>query len=456
MHLDDLGTLKLNTSDAHIVINVLKTKYMKSIQKLLGIIFILILFSCSKDENLIQKSDPQNNTEITTRNNQTNTAYNIPIYSQTELIVKYPAGTTEVVKQSMRSHYEVLYYETCQLCPDGAIEKWTFDSNIQIEPKKHSIETDGILPYVDYEFIFETEIDGIEVGSWEDTSYEPLIVSENSKVTVAIIDTGFDPFFPAWYEDGEPIPMLYKASDPGGDGVLSGWDFVNDNNNPFDDDLGKHGSILTYEIHNILRGTKIPYQILPVKAFDANGNASYFDIICSTYWAAQRANIIQMSFGWYEPDIDDLKSTIFKNLLEIFHDVLFVTSAGNNGENNDFNPHFPSGYDLDNIVGIAATNKNATLAATWSNFGLYSVDFWAVGEEVPFYNYDGEPIEGGVEGTSFAAPQIAALAAIQKFYGASDISPAEIINLINISGLETPVEFGNLVKYDKYFPLMVE
>jgi len=430
---------------------------MKSIQKLLGIILIIIICSCGKDE-IINPLDNQNVyqdiSEITTRSGQ-NGSFNIPIYSQNELVVQYFPGTDETVKESLRSIYEVEYYEACRLCPDGMIELWTFDINIQIEPKKHSIESDGMILAVDREFSVETVIDDIDVGTWEYTSYEPLIVSENSEITIAIIDTGFDPQFPAWYDSGEPIPMLYKA-ETDTDGELSGWDFVNDDNNPYDDASGKHGSIVTFEIHDILSGTGVPYQILPLKAFDNSGAASYFNIVCSTYHGVQIADIIQMSFGWYEPDPDDIQSTVFKSLLEIFNDVVVVTSAGNNGENNDTNPHYPSGYNLDHIIAVAATNKEATDSAYWSNIGPISVDFWAVGEEVPFYDYEGNLISGGVDGTSFAAPQIAALAAIQKFYGDADISPEEIINLINISGLEAPDAFDNLVKYDKYFPLMVE
>ena len=49
--------------------------------------------------------------------------------------------------------------------------------------------------------------------------------------------------------------------------------------------------------------------------------------------------------------------------------VLFVAAAGNNyGNNNDLNPHYPSSYDVPNVVAVAATDHRDQLA-WFSNYG---------------------------------------------------------------------------------------
>ncbi len=440
---------------------------MKSIQNLFGIILIIILSSCGKDEiiNPLDNSDlDSKSSEITTRSNQ-NGPFNTPIYSQTELIVQYLPDIDDATKDSLRSYYDVIYYEICQLCSDERIEKWRFDIDVQIEPKKHVIETTAgiVIEEVDFNFEFTENFDVVDVGEWEDTSYEPFIVSDNTEITIAILDTGCDFYFPFWYDGEEPIPVLYNASETAEGEEISGWDFVNSDPNTFDDYAGRHGTILAFEYQNILNGYGVPFQILPVKIFDQDAKINYFNLLCGTYYALQRADIVQMSFGWYDDGIGDYESTIFKNLIDEFNDVIVITSAGNgnggdddSGDNTDTAAHYPSSYDSDNIIAVGATNKESTFPAEWSNYGSVSVDFWAVGMEVPFYDYDYEPIPGGVHGTSFAAPQIGAQAALHQYFWGGVLSPEEVINMINLYGIIVPDTYDGMVKYDKYYPLLIE
>ncbi len=63
---------------------------------------------------------------------------------------------------------------------------------------------------------------------------------------------------------------------------------------------------------------------------------------------------------------------------------LFIAAAGNGGsdqigDNNDATPHYPSSYNLDNIIAVAATGPNDVLTS-FSNFGNTSVDLAAPGD----------------------------------------------------------------------------
>lgn len=437
-----------------------KKNAMENLQKALIIILVIFVFSCNKEEHLVHLEGPQQlliseNPSIVKY--QTGGAYNIPIYAQNELIVLYEPGVDDSTKMFLRQLHDVLNYEVCQLCPDESIEKWFFDAGILIEPKKQAIETyGGGVAVVDYEFGFTSELGGIEVGTSVDSTYTSLIVPTNSGVTIAVLDTGFDPFFPFWDDDeGTPIPMLYNASEMAAGEELSGWDYVDYDHNPFDDNPGKHGTAISFIFQNILSSAGIPFQILPLKICNAVGETSYFKFLCASKYAFERADVVQMSLGWYDDGFGDFENTIYNYLLGEYSNVIVVASAGNEASDNDEVAHYPSSYETENMIAVAAMNATETDAAYFSNYGAWSVDFLAVGEGIPFYDYEYDLMEPGLAGTSFAAPQVAAMVAKYLSYDDS-LSPLELLGELVEAGLPVPDLCVGKVKHDKYFPLMVE
>ena len=92
---------------------------------------------------------------------------------------------------------------------------------------------------------------------------------------------------------------------------------------------------------------------------------------------------------------------------------IFVAAAGNTATNNDDTAtsghYYPSDYDLDNIISVAATDQNDNLAY-FSNYGTNSVDVGAPGvnirSTIPPDQYE------YYSGTSMATPHVVGLAAL--------------------------------------------
>lgn len=114
--------------------------------------------------------------------------------------------------------------------------------------------------------------------------------------------------------------------------------------------------------------------------------------------------------------------------------ILHVAASGNGNSDTDIIPHYPSSYDLENIVSIAATDHN-DIYAGFSNYGATTVDLAAPGVSIL-----STWVNGGyatISGTSMATPHVAGAAAL-VWSTNSSLTPVQVKDRIMINADPLP------------------
>jgi subtilisin family serine protease len=191
---------------------------------------------------------------------------------------------------------------------------------------------------------------------------------------------------------------------------LVGWNFVNNTNNPFDDNgHGTHtaGTIGAIGNNGVgVVGVNWRVQIMPLKFLDSSGNGTDADAAAALVYAANHgARVSNNSYGgggYSQTMINALNYAAGKG------DV-FVAAAGNSGHNTDVQPNYPSAYPNDNILAVAAIASSGALAG-FSNYGPTTVDLAAPGVGIVSTLPNGR--YGSMSGTSMATPHVTGAVAL--------------------------------------------
>ncbi len=323
--------------------------------------------------------------------------------------------TTKIIAALMRSGL-VEYAE-----PDGAVSINAAPNDPEY-PNMWGLNNTGQLGG-----LFDADIDAEEAWNVE---------TGNSNNIVMVLDTGIDHTHPdlvdnIWTNPGE-VPG--NGLDDDGNGYVDdvhGIDTVDGlgdpdaDNDPMDDH--GHGTHVSGTIgargNNGIGVVGVNHQIklMGCKFLNSAGEGEISDAIkCLDYAQSMKVDygfpILLTNNSWGCPGSEPgCESQLLKDAIQQAgeHNMLFVASAGNAGSNNDAAEHFPSGYDLDNIISVAATDREDELAF-FSNFGLNTVDLGAPGVDInstlPGGLYSGpDPFWSG---TSMAAPHVSGAAAL--------------------------------------------
>ncbi len=233
-------------------------------------------------------------------------------------------------------------------------------------------------------------------------------ISSGAGVTVAVVDTG-----------------IRKGTDLASTCFVPGWDYVNNDSDPIDDNgHGTHvAGTVAQSTNNSLGVAGVAYKscLMPVKVLNSVGSGTYTQVANGIYYAADNgAKVINLSLGG-SSDSATLKDAV---AYAYNKGVTVVAAAGNDSSNVLI---YPAAYD-EYVIAVGATQYGET-KAPYSNYGPsldlvapggntsvdQNKDGYADGVLQQTFTKTGTTITWGYyffQGTSMAAPHVSGVAAL--------------------------------------------
>ncbi|HEX6853534.1 MAG TPA: S8 family serine peptidase [Candidatus Polarisedimenticolaceae bacterium] len=349
---------------------------------------------------------------------------------------------------------------------NSAAERWTLGPGVTVERALQRLQASPSVEYAEPNYILTTgvvpndprypELWGMnntgQTGGTNDADIDAEtawnVSTGSSNVLVAVIDTGVDYNHPdlaanIWTNPGE---IAGNGLDDDGNGYVDdihGWDFVNNDGDPFDDN--GHGTHCSGTIGGVgnngigVAGVNWNVKIMAAKFLSSGGSGSTANAVLAVqYTTMMGVDVTSNSWGG-----GSFSQTLYDAIAAAGNaNIAFVAAAGNNGQNSDTSPAYPAAYNLPNIISVAATDDNDQLAS-FSNWGAVSVDLAAPGVDVlstlPGNQY------GLLSGTSMATPHVTGAYALVKAVSAPDIPWAQVKNILMSSVDHIPAMAGKCV-----------
>ena len=259
----------------------------------------------------------------------------------------------------------------------------------------------------------------------------------NNKVTVAVLDTGVN----LKHRDLAANIDVQNAYDITSMTALSSSGVANNG------DANGHGTlvagVIAAQADNAegIAGVSYNATILPVKVFDNNNKTTTADLIAAYGYLDElidsgktnNLRVINLSLGYYSNTQTESDKALQDAIKTMHNDngVLTVCAGGNSSSNS---PCYPS--DFDQCLSVASLNEDGTLVS-----GGSGKDIAAPGVNVLSTNASGS--YSCASGTSMAAPQVAATAAL-LWAADSSLSVSEVVSALTASSNKDTTSVGAL------------
>lgn len=257
------------------------------------------------------------------------------------------------------------------------------------------------------------------VDADDDAAAAWQVTTGSASIVVGETDTGVD------YEHPDLAANIW--TNPGGIGGCPagthGYDVLSKGCDPMDDDTvyGGHGTHVAGIVGAVgnngigVAGVNWHASILPVKWLNSEAWGETAGLIEALQWILRvkqegvNVRVVDDSATFagttYSQALSDEIDTLGAN------GILFVTSAGNTGQNDDeaSAKRYPCGYDRPTEICVTASDDEDELPS-WANYGEHTVDLAAPGVSI-FSTLRGDAY-GYLSGGSMAAPAVAGAAAL--------------------------------------------
>ncbi len=337
-------------------------------------------------------------------------------YVPGEVLVKFKAGTSIVSMNKLHGalgaakirDIKHLGIQRIKLPEDVKVEEaaqiYRKDPNVEFAEPNYIVKTSAIPNDPGYSLQWGLNNTGQTGGtSGADIHAQAAwdVTKGSDNIIIAVVDTGVAYDHPdlagnVWVNTAELNGSAGVDDDQNGymDDVY-GWDFINNDGYPVDcDQHGTHvAGIIAAKGNNGtgVSGIMWSAKIMPLRFLGATGSGDVAKAAEAIEYAADNgARVINASWGG-----NDYSNTLY-NAVEYAgrKNVLVVAAAGNETMNNDIDAFYPASFNLANIISVAATDRNDSIA-DFSNFGATSVDLGAPGvsiySSVPVFSY-GDPV----------------------------------------------------------------
>jgi len=240
----------------------------------------------------------------------------------------------------------------------------------------------------------------------------------SEKIVVAVLDSGVDythkDLVSNMWLRPDNLPQ-YADDELGTFDDLHGFDADTNAGDPMDDNgHGTHcAGIIGAEGDNGegIAGINWNVSIMPLKFLGRGGFGTTKNAIEAINYAIDRkqkgVNVRVINASWGSTQYSKALEDAIRAAGE--QGILFVAAAGNSSTDNDKRAHYPSNYDLPNVISVAAMDRTDSITS-FSNFGVKTVHIAAPGRDILSTWLKNSYREAS--GTSMAAPQVSGVAAL--------------------------------------------